>query len=356
MPRPCTTYDAFKVSSHHAMALGASFFRARAESFPQNCLNQAQSATNNNDLFMACNHRTRNALVIFIGSSSTSAHLPALLPSLSSRRIKNNRRNLFSSARAIPSYLSLSPAKKKKHEHCTDQQFSYSGHRSHCVRSHSTSRRSDSDDSKDYSGSAVFASTLSSIYQDQQARSKARAKPESDNSRPSQGNKNGRRDLSYDRSFDRDQRARKRATTSKTIEPQKVREPWQVQKSALSNKFGTANWQPRKRLSPDALEGIRGLHAEDPDTFDTATLAARFEISPEAIRRILKSKWRPNDEEEDERRARWERRGQRIWSSMSELGIKPPKKWRQGSRTVQEELGTVSGDKSDPLPLSERIL
>ncbi|MDI1492018.1 MAG: Required for respiratory growth protein 9 mitochondrial [Ramalina farinacea] len=304
---------------------------------------------------MACNNRTRHALVIFIGRSSTPAHLPALLPGLSSPRIKTNRGNLFSSARAIPPHPWLSPGKKKKHEHCIDHQSLYSGH-----RKHSTSQNLVSNDSKNHSGSAVFASTLSSIYQDQEARSKARANPESDHSRPSQERKNGRHDRSYDksydRSFDRDQRAKKRTTSSKTVEPQKVREPWQVQKSALSNKFGSASWQPRKRLSPDALEGIRGLHAEDPDTFDTATLAARFEISPEAIRRILKSKWRPNDEEEDERRARWERRGQRIWSSMSELGIKPPKKWRQDSRPVPEELGTVSGDQSDPLPLSERIL
>ena len=304
---------------------------------------------------MACNSRTRHALFIFIGSSSTPAHLPASLPVLSTTRIKNNSRNLFTSAGAIPLYLSLSPAKKKKHEHCTHQQFLYPGH-----RRHTTSQNLVSNDSKDHSSSAVFASTLSSIYQDQEARSRARASPESDYPSLSQKKKNGRHDRSYgrsyDSSFDRDQRTKKRTSTSKTVEPQKVREPWQVQKSALSNKFGTASWQPRKRLSPDALEGIRGLHAEDPDTFDTATLAARFEISPEAIRRILKSKWRPNVEEEEKRRARWERRGQRIWSSMSELGIKPPKKWRQGSRAVPEELGTVSKDKSDLLPLSERIL
>lgn len=310
-----------------------------------------QEQYNNNDLFMACNKSTRDALAVFIGSSSRPAHMPALLLRLSSKRIKISRRNLCSSARAIPSYPSLSLATTKKHERDADQPPSHPGQRRHL-----TSQKSGSNDSKDYSSSTVFASTLNSISQDQQARFKARANPESDFARPHEGRNNGRRDLSYDRSFHRDQRAKKGATTSKTPELQKAREPWQVQKSALSNKFGTASWQPRKRLSPDALEGIRGLHAEDPDTFDTATLAARFEVSPEAIRRILKSKWRPNDDEEDERRARWERRGQQIWSSMAELGIKPPKKWRQSSRAVPEELGTVSAVKSDPQPLSERIL
>lgn len=106
------------------------------------------------------------------------------------------------------------------------------------------------------------------------------------------------------------------------------REPWQTQKKALSEKFGPTGWLPRKRLSPDALEGIRALHAQYPDKFTTPVLADQFKVSPEAIRRILKSKWRPKDEEEEKRRRRWENRGENIWSQMVEMGIKPPKKWR----------------------------
>lgn len=106
------------------------------------------------------------------------------------------------------------------------------------------------------------------------------------------------------------------------------RQPWQIQKSALSEKFGSSGWSPRKRISPDSLEGIRGLHAQYPDTYTTPVLAEQFKVSPEAIRRILKSKWRPNDEEEDDRRERWNKRGVNIWGQMNELGIKPPRKWR----------------------------
>ncbi|KAL9124936.1 MAG: hypothetical protein Q9175_008158, partial [Cornicularia normoerica] len=106
------------------------------------------------------------------------------------------------------------------------------------------------------------------------------------------------------------------------------REPWQTQKSALSEKFGPIGWLPRKRLSPDTLDGIRALHAQYPDKFTTPILADQFKVSPEAIRRILKSKWRPKDEEEERRRQRWEKRGENIWSQMVEIGIKPPKKWR----------------------------
>lgn len=106
-------------------------------------------------------------------------------------------------------------------------------------------------------------------------------------------------------------------------------EPWQVQKAALQKKFKEDKWQPRKRLSPDAIEGIRALHAQYPDKYTTPVLAAQFEVSPEAIRRILKSKWRPTEEEAASRSERWLKRGEKIWTQMVELGVKPPKKWRE---------------------------
>ncbi|KAK5018999.1 hypothetical protein BJ546DRAFT_559417 [Cryomyces antarcticus] len=90
------------------------------------------------------------------------------------------------------------------------------------------------------------------------------------------------------------------------------KEPWQVQKAALAEKFGEAQWAPRKRLSPDALEGIRALHAQYPDKFTTPILAEQFKVSPEAIRRILRSKWKPNAEEEEDRLRRWDKCGEKI--------------------------------------------
>ncbi|MCJ1259806.1 Required for respiratory growth protein 9 mitochondrial [Lignoscripta atroalba] len=124
------------------------------------------------------------------------------------------------------------------------------------------------------------------------------------------------------------------------------REHWQVQKNALTEKFGSQGWNPRKRLSPDALEGIRALHAQYPTKYTTPTLADQFKVSPEAIRRILKSKWRPDDEEAADRRQRWDRRGEGIWSQMVEIGIKPPKKWR--------EMGVRKGSEFPPLERSRR--
>ena len=122
-----------------------------------------------------------------------------------------------------------------------------------------------------------------------------------------------------------------RSSIAKTPAPEKAqidRERWQTQKSALLEKFGNSGWSPRKRLSPDSLEGIRALHAQYPKKYTTPVLADHFKVSAEAIRRILKSKWRPTDSEEDERRERWFKRGMKIWGQMDELGIKPPRKWR----------------------------
>ena len=123
------------------------------------------------------------------------------------------------------------------------------------------------------------------------------------------------------------------------------RETWQTQKEALEEKFGEAGWQPRKRLSPDTLEGIRSLHASDPESYSTEILANHFKITPEAIRRILRSKWRPSEEEVEDRRIRWERRGAKKWAEMAEQGMRPPVKWR-----AMGAAGGTAGLREDRLP------
>ena len=117
---------------------------------------------------------------------------------------------------------------------------------------------------------------------------------------------------------------------------------WQIQKSALTKKFDNAAWNPRKRLSPDALEGIRELHRQYPNKYTTPILAEQFEVSPEAIRRILKSKWRPSEEEEFDRRRRWDKRGESIWARWVNMGLKPPKKWREMG--IREAVGGPTSD------------
>jgi hypothetical protein len=105
------------------------------------------------------------------------------------------------------------------------------------------------------------------------------------------------------------------------------REPWQIHKAVLKEKF-PEGWNPRKRLSPDALAGIRALHAQDPAQYTLDSLAGSFGVSSEDIRRILKSKWSPDAKEESDRQRRWFNRGKQIYLKHAEMGQKPPKRWR----------------------------
>ena len=110
------------------------------------------------------------------------------------------------------------------------------------------------------------------------------------------------------------------------LKPLAEQEEWRIRKAALQEKFSNSPWNPPKKLSPDAMEGVRALHDRYPDHFTVPILAAQFKISPEAIRRILKSRWKPrNVEEEEDRLRRWDRRGERIWTGLVERGVHPPK-------------------------------
>ncbi|KZS96339.1 hypothetical protein SISNIDRAFT_400471, partial [Sistotremastrum niveocremeum HHB9708] len=65
-------------------------------------------------------------------------------------------------------------------------------------------------------------------------------------------------------------------------------------REAMKKRFPDG-WNPPKKLSREAMEGLRVLHQHDPTQFSTAVLAAKFAISPEAVTRILKSKWQPSE-------------------------------------------------------------
>ena len=131
----------------------------------------------------------------------------------------------------------------------------------------------------------------------------------------------------------RDAQSLRERKPSTTYQKKKKPEGWQIQKEALKQKF-EGGWNPPKKLSPDALDGIRHLHAMAPDRFTTPVLAEEFKISPEAIRRILKSKWRASEAQMDDRRKRWEKRHDKIWSQMAELGLRPKVKRHQALNDV----------------------
>lgn len=123
-------------------------------------------------------------------------------------------------------------------------------------------------------------------------------------------------------------------------------EQWRIQKEALKEKF-PEGWRPRKRLSPDALEGIRALHVQFPAQYTTEVLAKNFEVSPEAIRRILRSKWTPSPEEEIDRQERWFNRGKTIWSQMAALGKKPPRRWRREGIVREPHWNRKTGPRTE---------
>ncbi|RMZ76280.1 hypothetical protein DV737_g4887, partial [Chaetothyriales sp. CBS 132003] len=129
--------------------------------------------------------------------------------------------------------------------------------------------------------------------------------------------------------------------------------PWVVQKQALAAKFGSEGWSPRRKLSPDAMLHLRALHAANPQLYTTPLLASTFKQSPEAIRRILKSKWLSEASEDavQARRERWARRHDRIWDVKSELGLRPK---RRGDRKVED--ASVAGERIESEMWAEDVL
>ncbi|KAJ7741418.1 hypothetical protein DFH07DRAFT_751137 [Mycena maculata] len=84
-------------------------------------------------------------------------------------------------------------------------------------------------------------------------------------------------------------------TTRHPPRPPSTPAEWNAHRKALKAAY-PAGWNPPKKLSRDAMHGLRALHALDPAAFPTPVLAARFKISPEAVRRILKGRWEPDRE------------------------------------------------------------
>lgn len=145
------------------------------------------------------------------------------------------------------------------------------------------------------------------------------------------GSKNSTRGAYYE-GRKRDEEKPKKSSRE-PIHERKARErddrpTWVIQKESLKAKFPDG-WKPRKKLSPDALAGLRALHQQFPKVYTTDVLSKKFEVSPEAIRRILKGKWEATDEEDEDRQRRWFNRGLRVWERYAELGKTPPRRWRE---------------------------
>jgi hypothetical protein len=113
---------------------------------------------------------------------------------------------------------------------------------------------------------------------------------------------------------------------------------WAQHRASLKEKFPDG-WAPPHKLSRAAMDGLRALHAHDPDTFTTPVLSDKFRVSPEAVRRILRGKWQPTSEQrarllERERRHRQDRIRSRRAQAMERTGTGGAEnnKWRKTGR------------------------
>lgn len=104
---------------------------------------------------------------------------------------------------------------------------------------------------------------------------------------------------------------------------------WQRQNYALKEKLDGQKWRPRKGLSREAIEGIRALKQYSPE-MHSGDFARMFKVPTESIRRILKSSWEPTPEELEKINQRWERRGDRIITSIKK------KAWEEKQAKIKE--------------------
>jgi hypothetical protein len=110
---------------------------------------------------------------------------------------------------------------------------------------------------------------------------------------------------------------------------------WAKHRASMKAKF-PEGWAPPHKISRAAMDGLRALHTHDPETFTTPVLADKFRISPEAVRRILRSKWEPTKEQRGrllERERRFRQDHARPKSSTAEGGVGPEKpRWNKRKR------------------------
>lgn len=76
---------------------------------------------------------------------------------------------------------------------------------------------------------------------------------------------------------------------------EKQKPEWQKRNDSIAKRYG--QWNPTRKLSRQQISDLKSLKEQVPH-LKTIDLANHFKVSPEAVRRILKSKWVPNDEEE----------------------------------------------------------
>lgn len=105
---------------------------------------------------------------------------------------------------------------------------------------------------------------------------------------------------------------------------------WAKREESLRKRYGA--WNPTRKFSRQQISNIRELKAQWPQ-MKTKQLADHFNINPESIRRILKSKWTPSEEElasmnkrAEKRKLESQERKLKAASAMKSAGRLPHKK------------------------------
>ncbi|EGV61064.1 hypothetical protein CANTEDRAFT_116295 [Yamadazyma tenuis ATCC 10573] len=80
---------------------------------------------------------------------------------------------------------------------------------------------------------------------------------------------------------------------------------WTKRDKSVKLRYGS--WNPSKKLNRQQIQDIRNMTISLPN-IKTVELASMFRVSPEAIRRILKSNWVPNESDEEKLLEREEKR------------------------------------------------
>jgi len=119
-------------------------------------------------------------------------------------------------------------------------------------------------------------------------------------------------------------------------------------KEAMKHSFPDG-WAPPRKVSREAMDGLRTLYRHDPNTFTTPVLAEKFKISPEAVRRILKSRWQPDEkrkahmvEKELQLREEWRARKRREdAANRKEAKRRKPVEMFMDQESDKEFLGNI---------------
>ncbi|RUS32190.1 Neugrin-domain-containing protein [Jimgerdemannia flammicorona] len=100
---------------------------------------------------------------------------------------------------------------------------------------------------------------------------------------------------------------------------------WRRHRLAIKEMLGAETWNPTRKLSREKMENIRLLFRTDPAKNTVPHLAEKFLISPEAVRRILRSKFTPTHAVRDRQEAKLQER------------ILATKEWKKAQKMEKNE-------------------